>query len=649
MDRLPSEIKCLIARYMGDECMKSLAALSLVDQEWNRIARPLLYEHIIIRPLKDDVSHKFHWQPEASRVLVHIKRLSIIVPWYPISGPPRAPVLRAYSGLRASLKTENLGGQSIPKFRGCSTNQSAEVIDLIHKVDQLRDIDLLMSNGGPVELHKAIRQYHPDCRSSVYLSPQVGDMYRKTDDWVLSPQLHTAHVTLFEHPERRNFREHPDRVLEDMIIRAPHVKRLALQIVAGGQAGPKEDFSETVVVEGRVGVEPLRAKLEQLAWPLNTLMPAGQFLKWDKLVDYSCLKSWTVGCIEETQVLRAIAGLRPFQQLNRLTLALFPPQDDELSFYTAVEAMFDSLPPLTYLCLLGSYKPALLSTALRKHGPTLLELKLNVGSQDLNHQTLRRLRAKGQSVTGPICSVEEIHPLAAHCPSLQTLCIAIQRNRGLETPAYTALALFPALTTLELYLNCPPLVDPNEIEPPSPVPPRDLTEFEKSQPLPSTGLEVPIWYIRDTMINSAIDKDLAKTIFTHIRSHQVRGQCLTKLKIHPLYSAPAAAARSISIVSNCNIFKAPAPSWTVQTDLLVGVKAVKHMQKQSARRWVSEGAAQLEVIFNSVWPPAEGEEENGNEGKVQELLVFCGIGDCNYEPIKQHILGISDFVREKRL
>ncbi|CAG8274507.1 unnamed protein product [Penicillium olsonii] len=36
-------------------------------------------------------------------------------------------------------------------------------------------------------------------------------------------------------------------------------------------------------------------------------------------------------------------------------------------------------------------------------------------------------------------------------------------------------------------------------------------------------------------------------------------------------------------------------------------------------------------------------------GKVQELLVFCGIGDCNYEPIKQHILGISDFVREKRL
>ncbi|KAJ5636975.1 hypothetical protein N7490_006854 [Penicillium lividum] len=642
MDRLPSEIKCLIARYIRDERMKSLPALSLVDQEWNRIARPLLYEHIIIRILEDedDVSHKFLWQPEASRVLVHVKRLSIIVPWSPISGQTRAPVAPAYSGLRATLITENLGDRSIPKVGNCSTHQSARVIDLIHRVPQLRDIDFLMSNGGPVKLHEAIRQYHPSCRSSVYLTPQLGDMYQKTNGWALSPQLHTAHVTLFEYPERRNFREHPDRVLEDVVVRAPHVKRLALQIVAGGQVGPKEDFNETVIIDGRSGMEPLRAKLEQLAWPLNTLMPAGQFLKWDQLVDYSCLKSWTVGGIEDTQVLRAIANLRPFQQLNRLTLALFPPQDDELSFYTASEAMFDSLPPLTYLCLLGSYKPILLTTALRKHSPTLLELKLNVGPQDWNHQTLRRLRAKGQSVTGPICSAEEIHPLAAQCPSLQTLCIAIQRNRGLETPAYSALALFPALTTLELYLNCPPLVDPNEIIPLSPVPPRDLTEFEKAQPLPSTGLDVPIWYLRDTMINSAIDKDLAKTIFTHIRSHQVRDRRLAKLKIRPLYSAPAVAAKSISMASNNKIFKAAAPSWTVQTDLLAGVKAVKHIQKQIACRWVTQGTMQLEVIFNSVWPPVEGTEEGENNGKRLQRwrswpLQWCGlhrvVGDGDIE------------------
>lgn len=106
---------------------------------------------------------KFLRQPEASRVLVHAKRLSIIVPWYPISGPRRAPVLRAYSGLRSALQAENLGVRSTPKVEGCSTNLNARVSDLIHKIPQLRDIDLFMSNGGPVELHEAIRQYHPSC------------------------------------------------------------------------------------------------------------------------------------------------------------------------------------------------------------------------------------------------------------------------------------------------------------------------------------------------------------------------------------------------------------------------------------------------------------------------------------------------------
>jgi hypothetical protein len=30
-------------------------------------------------------------------------------------------------------------------------------------------------------------------------------------------------------------------------------------------------------------------------------------------------------------------------------------------------------------------------------------------------------------------------------------------------------------------------------------------------------------------------------------------------------------------------------------------------------------------------------------GKIHELLVACGIGDCSNEPIKQHILAISNF------
>ncbi|KAJ6112313.1 hypothetical protein N7523_008374 [Penicillium sp. IBT 18751x] len=36
-------------------------------------------------------------------------------------------------------------------------------------------------------------------------------------------------------------------------------------------------------------------------------------------------------------------------------------------------------------------------------------------------------------------------------------------------------------------------------------------------------------------------------------------------------------------------------------------------------------------------------------GKIRELLVVCGVGDCNDEPIKQHVLAISNFVHDQRL
>lgn len=39
----------------------------------------------------------------------------------------------------------------------------------------------------------------------------------------------------------------------------------------------------------------------------------------------------------------------------------------------------------------------------------------------------------------------------------------------------------------------------------------------------------------------------------------------------------------------------------------------------------------------------EGALQSLTAGKIHELLVVCGIGDCNDEPIKHHILAISNF------
>ncbi|KAL3479829.1 hypothetical protein BJX99DRAFT_255265 [Aspergillus californicus] len=235
MDRILPEIKHMIAKCTCDQSMESLRELSLVDQEWHKIARRPLYEHIIIRVVDREVPRKVLWLSDAERVLVHVKRLSIAAEWSSVNSvtATRVPKTIAYSHLRPTLADKDLGDRSIPKFAVHSQGPWPAVIDPLPAAP-LQDIDLLIANGEPVELQQAISQHHPACRLFVYSSQsQTARRYGKAGDCASLPQLHAAHITCFEYPDRRNFSEHPDRVLEDIAVRAPHAKRLALQIVAG--------------------------------------------------------------------------------------------------------------------------------------------------------------------------------------------------------------------------------------------------------------------------------------------------------------------------------------------------------------------------------------------------------------------------------
>ena len=87
--------------------------------------------------------------------------------------------------------------------------------------------------------------------------------------------------------------------------------------------------------------------------------------------------------------------------------------------------------------------------------------------------------------------------MAAHCPVLQTLRITVQRYRGhpTETAAYDALGRFPALHTLDLHLNClPVMISGYE----TPFPPRELTAYER-QTITAWHGSLPKWTVRDTV------------------------------------------------------------------------------------------------------------------------------------------------------
>ncbi|KAJ5653008.1 hypothetical protein N7490_000011 [Penicillium lividum] len=465
------------------------------------------------------------------------------------------------------------GDEAVPQVGTYPEGDWTSIVDLIRQLPYLHHLNIFVSHGGPVELFEALSQYHPTCRVSIFtvwsFLPGGDPAYSNIPKfWVNSPMLYAVHVTTFENPnvDSMRFIEHPDRLLQSIALQAPNIKEMAMQILPFVQPRPKPGFNQSIQVDSQAksGWPPGPAKLQTLSWPLNSKMTAEQFLDWQKITDFSLLKSWTIGCIEDSALLQTIVNTHHFQQLTRLTLALFQPMEDP-GFWGAAELMFKSLPPLSYLCLLGTYIPEfLIGPVLYTHGPTLIELKLHKGSHRWASQDLRRLSKKGH--IGPIFSSNDILDLAGQCLSLRKLRICVQRYQGLEMEdIWTSLGRFPFLTRLDLVLNCLPQMGANNM----PVPPRELSDFEKSLIMDSSNNECPKWFIRDCMINCTISENLAKAFFTHILACQ-NAKRLTQLVIHPLfgqlnqYSCYAAAATRTFI--DQRFFRNLALTWTIQRE-----------------------------------------------------------------------------------
>lgn len=315
-------------------------------------------------------------------------------------------------------------------------------------------------------------------------------------------------------------------------------------------------------------------------------MTAGQFQEWQRVTDFSLLKAWTIGCVQDSALLQTIVDIHPFQHLTRLTLVLVEPKGDAnnaLEFWSAAESMFESLPPLTYLWLLGSYTPAFVNRGvLGKHGSTLLELKLNKRPGTGTSQDIRMINKKGP--IAPVFSSDDISELAGQCPSLQKLLICAQRSQGLGTDLWNAFGRLSSLEEIDLTLKCSPEMDANMM----PVPPRELSEFEKG--VVEYNPPCPRWFIRDCIINCSINESLAKAFFMHIRACQDVKR-FAHLVIRPLCTP----------VPGQNFWNHLALVWTIKVDALTGLHATsKQTSESSVLTPDTSFGAEMISIFQSI-------------------------------------------------
>ncbi|KAI3003021.1 hypothetical protein CBS147346_5661 [Aspergillus niger] len=600
MDSLPPELKLYVAGAVGDVSREALRALSQVNREWSQIVAPRLYKSITVSFKSHEPQIRVLQLLDASRILPHVRHLTLLARSSPVSLPVSDESIGDY--LEESLP-EDVKVPLLCEFKGDWTPS----IVLVKRLPCLQNLKIL-AFADYAELLDVVAEVHPYCRVSVFPLRRFNPGWiQARAKWLQSPVLHDVTVICHDDRHMRAFREDPDRVLRDLLHQARHIKHLSFQISV-------KTLHRTSLVytrwppfqppENEVAEAP-RAKLEILSLPLVTKMTAKQVERWSQITDLGYLTAWAAGTIEEITALTAITELQAFRALKRLTLSLNPPKGSS-SWPPAVKGMFDALPPLEYLCLLGRYDPAILPTAvLDRHGPTLTELKLHYKRAQFQPID-KAIKLSHKGYIAPIFRPAVIARIAARCPSLRTLWIGVQRHRGhpIEARAYDALALFPALQSLDLVLSC---LAASKADDRTPVPPRELSAYEEEL-FPYRSRQIPKWTIRDCMINSAIDESLAKAIFNRIRTgpqSQRMGSCLQLLRIHPLLGKFGKSRVRTGIghrlpVTAGEISHKMAGAWQVEW-LGDGRLQLENRLKSSHDQEVMIRSEDSE-IFESIWP-----------------------------------------------
>ncbi|GLB14393.1 hypothetical protein AtubIFM61612_001819 [Aspergillus tubingensis] len=534
-----------------DVSWETLRALSQVNRQWNQITAPSLYKDLTLRLKSDEPPHRVLQLLDATLVLPHIRYLTLVDP-----------------------TSSNLGKTDVGKYLNETRPENIDVPPILrgYKGDWGPVISLLQ------RLVYTLAETHPDCHVSVFSASP--DTYRAgitQKKWIHSTVVKAAWIVYYEHSRGQFSAEHPDRLLRNILRQAPGIKRLTLQISA--TPGPSSCQRNTKWLqaqpsEDEVNIHP-RAQLEMLSFPLISKMTAQNLQAWSRVTDLRYLAAWTAGAIEDITLLTTIAQLQPFRALKRLSLALNPPETSP-TWLSTVKAMFNALPPLTYLCLLGSYHPEWLPTAiLDRHGLTLNELQLHRPRPRFQNYEPYRLVRRGQ--IAPIFPADVIANMAAHCPVLQTLRITVQRYRGhpTETAAYDALGRFPALHTLDLHLNClPVMISGYE----TPFPPRELT--------------------------AAFDEALATAIFMRIRGQKTR-RSLRVLRLHPLSGEIGQYQRTPGITGHVllgggDYHREMGGAWQVEWD---GANKMRAENRFKPKRKRGETMRSMDLeIFESIWP-----------------------------------------------
>ncbi|PYH43773.1 uncharacterized protein BP01DRAFT_384157 [Aspergillus saccharolyticus JOP 1030-1] len=126
--------------------------------------------------------------------------------------------------------------------------------------------------------------------------------------------------------------------------------------------------------------------------------------------------TWRPGDVLLDELDLDFANSDPLEWVHTVAIVVTHPYEELLARLAAAKAMFDALPPFSFLCSLGTYDMGIFPGVLDRHGPALTELQLH--QQEPRYWSVERRVLSQEGHIAPTIPAEVIATMATQCPIL---------------------------------------------------------------------------------------------------------------------------------------------------------------------------------------------------------------------------------------
>ncbi|KAF2447826.1 hypothetical protein P171DRAFT_429425 [Karstenula rhodostoma CBS 690.94] len=487
------------------------------------------------------------------------------------------------SRLRASI--EDCKAQSAdPNF------EAQVLIDFLRKLPSLSDLEWQSSTPLVPPLVQFLRDQLPSCNLHLkpFHIPYDADPYYIRSVLCL-PSLQTIWL------ERKH-----DGAIQDLvqhIVRAPDGNLRELRIFwSYTGASPFGEASRIVWDQELVAHEgQRRGQLQHLQLAGIQGAEGTSLQTWARHTDFGKLRTLSLEMPVARAALETLIDL-PLQSLHSLGLVL-DPRDTSDHYSATLQTFICNLPSLSHLRLTGALPSSALKATLDHLDPAL--------------HTLYLLPA-GKDPCRFVFDSSTIALVTDGCKHVHDLGITIRRawnKPGEDIAALKAIGRMPHLSSLDLTFDASDhtlLLPSNAVNEPTNLTPSDqsFSAFD-TESFPggfATAKKLRKGHIRDALINSAVDADLAEAVFNTILSAAPDGETPSLRRLSLKAAGGGDFGTGTSNYSITEIVEEVGKEWIVERSGHEEVLKVRRAEVDEEIELSESLGWDVEPIFRRIWP-----------------------------------------------